>query len=94
MKEDMETKDRKLIKILKAVASENRFIILRCLRKDKELSVGDLAEITNSPFRSVSNDLAVLRNAGLVQSRNSYSKRLYSINISNFPKELFQYFLE
>lgn len=86
--------DRESIKILKAVANENRFMILKCLRKDKELSVGDLAEITKSPFRSVSRDLSVLRKANLVQTRNHYSTRLYSINIPNFPKELFQYFLE
>lgn len=86
--------DKELIKILKAVANENRFTILKCLQKDKELSVGDLAEIMDLPFRSVSRDLSVLRNVGLVQSRNSYSNRIYSINIPNFPKELFQYFLE
>lgn len=82
------------IKILKAVANENRFLILKCLRENKELSVGDLAEMTKSPFRSVSGDLSVLRSAGLVQCRNHFSNRLYSINILNFPKELFQYFLE
>lgn len=86
-------KDKELIKILKAVANENRFMILKCLLKDKELSVGDLAEAINSPFRTVSKDLAILRNVGLVQSKNHYSARLYSINTSNFPKE-FLHFLE
>jgi len=38
--------NEKLIKILKAVASENRLMILRSLRREKELSVGDLAEST------------------------------------------------
>ncbi len=85
--------DRELLKILKAVANENRFEILKCLRNDKELSVGDLAEITNLPFRSVSSDLAVLRSTGLVQFKNHYSTRLYSINIPNFPKD-FLNFLE
>lgn len=83
--------DKELMKILKAVASENRFAILKYLHKDKELSVGDLAEVVSSPFRSVSRDLAVLRNAGLVQSRNSYSTRLYSIDASNFPEELLNF---
>jgi len=86
--------DKVAIKILKAVANENRFVILKCLQKDKELSVGDLAEIMNMPFRSVSRDLSVLRSVGLVQSRNSFSNRIYSINTSSFPKRLFQYFLE
>jgi hypothetical protein len=52
------------------------------------MSVGDLAEITNHAFRSVSGDLAILRKANLVQSRNHLSNRLYSINSVNFPKEL------
>ena len=82
------------VKILRAVANENRFAILKHLSKDKELSVGDLAELTNLPFRSVSGDFSVLRSAGLVQSKNHYSERLYSINILAFPKWLFQFFLE
>ena len=89
--------DKELIKILKAVANENRFAILKYLRKDKELSVGDLAEITDLPFRSVSKDLAVLRSAGLVKCKNHYSTRLYSIDISNYStslSKLFHYFLE
>lgn len=83
-----------MIKILKAVANENRFMILKYLRENKEMSVGDLAEMTNLPFRSVSNDLAVLRGVNLVQSRNRYSARLYSINTSDFPQNLCQLFLE
>ena len=83
--------DKELMKILKAIANENRFVILKYLRKDKELSVGDLAEATNSPFRSVSRDLSVLRSAGLIQTRNHYLSRLYSINSSNFPKEIFKF---
>lgn len=87
-----EMKDEELLKILKAVANENRFAILKCLRKNKELTVGDLAEMTNLPFRSVSRDLFVLRKADLVQSRNHYSERLYSINTQDFPKELLKLF--
>ena len=84
-------KDEELMKILKAVANENRFEILKCLLKDKELSVGDLAELINSPFRSVSGDLSILRRAGLVKSRNRYVKHLYSINITHFPKQLLNF---
>lgn len=80
--------DEEKLKILKAVANENRFLILKYLRKNKEMSVGDLAETTNSAFRSVSRDLHFLRKANLVQFRNYFLTRLYSINIENFPKEL------
>jgi predicted transcriptional regulator len=80
--------NKELAKILKAVSSENRIFILKCLHKNKELSVGDLAEATNLAFRSVSKDLAILRNTDLVQHRNFNLTRRYSINFSKFPKEL------
>lgn len=83
--------DKEVVKILKAVANENRFTILKCLQKEKELSVGDLAEMTKSPFRSVSRDLYVLRKVNLVQFRNHYSERLYSIDIKNFPKQFLDF---
>ena len=83
-----------LMKILKAVASEKRFGILKYLHKNKELSVGDLAEMMNTPFRSVSKDLGILRRADLVQFRNFNLNRYYSINTNKFPKELFHFLVE
>jgi len=86
--------EKELIKILKAVGSKNRFAILKYLYKNKELSVGDLAEITDEPFRSVSKDLGILRRAELVQFRNFNLNRRYSINIIKFPKDLFHFLVE
>lgn len=86
--------EKNVMEILKAVASDNRFLILKFLYKNKELSVGDLAETTNSPFRSVSKDLGILRRAELVQFRNYSLNRYYSINISKFPKELLHFLVE
>jgi DNA-binding transcriptional ArsR family regulator len=86
--------EKNLIKILKAVASKSRFSILRCLYKSKELPVGDLAEMINLPFRSVSKDLGILRRAELVQFRNFNLNKYYSINITKFPKELFHFLVE
>lgn len=83
-----------MVKILKAVANKNRFFILKCLYRNKELSVGDLAEMIDSPFRSVSKDLGILRRAELVQFRNFNLNRYYSINITKFPKELFHFLVE
>ncbi len=76
------------MKILKAVANENRFFILRHLHKNKEMSVGDLAEAANTAFRSISRDLHFLRKANLVKYRNHFSERLYSLNLKSFSKEL------
>ena len=86
--------EKSLMKVLKAIASRNRFFILKYLYKSKELSVGDLAEMTNLPFRSVSKDLAILRRAELVQFRNFNLNRYYSINTAKFPKELFHFLVE
>jgi DNA-binding transcriptional ArsR family regulator len=80
-----------LLKTLKAVANENRFMLLKCLLKSKEMSVGDLAETTDLPFRSVSRDLFILRKANLVSTRNHFSERLYSINFQNFPEDLLKF---
>ncbi len=86
--------EKSLIKILKAVASEKRFLILKCLYKSKELSVGDLAEMIDSPFRSVSKDLGILKRAGLVKFRNYILNKLYSINNTKFPEDLFHFLVE
>ena len=83
--------DKEAIKILKAVANNNRFAILKSLQKSEEMSVGDLAEMINLPFRSVSRDLFVLRKANLVLTKNHYSTRLYSINFQDFPKALLSF---
>ena len=80
--------EKNLMKVFRAIGNEKRFLILRCLHKNKELSVGNLSEMINSPFRSVSKDLAILRSAELVQFRNFNLTKRYSINFSKFPKEL------
>lgn len=80
--------DKDVLKILKALANENRFLILKLLYKNKEMYVGDLAEAMNSAFRSVSGDLAILRKASLVQWRKKFIKKYYSIDTANFSKEL------
>ncbi len=85
-------KDEDLIRILKVLANKNRFAILKCLHKHKELSVGDLAEITDRPFRSVSRNLFVLRKAKLVHSRDFYAQHIYSINFPDFPKGILKIF--
>lgn len=80
--------EKNLMKIFRAIGNEKRFLILKCLYKSRELSVGDLAEATNLAFRSVSKDLAILRNVDLVQYKNFNLTRRYSIDNKNFPKEL------
>lgn len=85
----MQDKDK--LEILKAVANENRFLILKYLRENKEMSVGDLAEKINSPIRSISKDLGILRKFNLVQFRKKFVRKYYSIDTINFPKELLNF---
>jgi DNA-binding transcriptional ArsR family regulator len=83
--------DDNKLKILKAVASDNRFLILKLLHKNKEMSVGDLAEKINTPIRSMSKNLRVLRQASLVQFRKKFVRKYYFIDLANFPKELLNF---
>lgn len=83
---------RELIKILKAIANERRFIILKILFKNKEMSVGNLSEAIDLSFRSVSKHLSVLAGAGLVEYRQHSLNRFYSINKLGFPRELAKLF--
>lgn len=54
--------------ILKAMASDTRLKIM-CALSEGEMPVGQLAELTNQSHSAVSQHLAKLRAAGLVESR-------------------------
>ncbi|MEK7562396.1 MAG: metalloregulator ArsR/SmtB family transcription factor [Patescibacteria group bacterium] len=86
----MENKD--LVKIFKAIANERRFLILKILYKNKEVSVGNISEMIDLSFRSVSKHLGILANAGLVECRQSSLNRYYSVNKSKFPKQFLAFF--
>lgn len=61
-------KARKASDFLKALAHENRLLIL-CLLSEKERSVGDLEELLSLSQPAVSQQLARLRLDGLVETR-------------------------
>ena len=71
--------NRELIKIFIAMGNERRFFILKHLLNKKELSVGQIAELINLSFKSVSSHLAVLYGAELIDVRQSGLNRFYSI---------------
>lgn len=62
-----------------ALADPNRRAILAFLR-DGERTAGALVEATRQPQPTVSKQLKVLREAGLVRSRIDGPRRLYSID--------------
>jgi DNA-binding transcriptional ArsR family regulator len=83
-------KQKELIKIFKAIANERRFLILKHIYNNKELSVGKISELINLSFKSSSRHLSVLIGADLVKVRQLNVNRFYSINESGFPSQIFQ----
>ncbi len=74
--------NKNLVKIFKAMGNERRFLILKYLLRKKELTVGQISELIELSFKSVSRHLAVLLNANLVEVRQVNINRFYSINSS------------
>ena len=84
--------NKNIVKILKAMGNERRFLILQNLFKTKELSVGQISELIELSFKSTSGHLTVLTNADLVESRQVSLNKFYSIKHSNFPKKCIPFF--
>lgn len=64
--------------LLKAMANEQRLLVL-CQLVDKELSVGELLAGIKLSQSALSQHLAILREAGLVESRKSGQIVFYSL---------------
>ena len=58
---------KELEKVLKALANERRLKILKILKKNSELSVGEVAEEIGLSFRSTSRHLNLLYRAGILE---------------------------
>ncbi|HPE48367.1 MAG TPA: metalloregulator ArsR/SmtB family transcription factor [Hyphomonas sp.] len=63
--------------VLKAMASDTRLKIMCALSEGGELPVGELAELTGQSHSAVSQHLAKLRAAGLVESRRDAQTIFY-----------------
>lgn len=69
----------KATKLMKALSSENRLMIL-CLLSDGEKSVGQLATATGLRSASVSQQLALLRKDAFVTYRRDAQTLYYSLD--------------
>jgi DNA-binding transcriptional ArsR family regulator len=65
-------------RVCKAIADPKRLIIINALR-DRELSVGDLAEALDISQSNVSQHLAILRERGVVSTRREGTSVFYSL---------------
>lgn len=83
-------KNKELVKVFKAMGNERRFLILKHLLEKKELSVGQIAELINLSFKSVSRHLTVLASANLVECRQANLNRFYFIN-PDLPKQFLNF---
>ena len=72
-------------KIFKALADKNRRIIITLL-KNKELSVNELLKYFDITQATLSNHLAILRKAELVNFKVAGKKRIYVLNENNFGR--------
>lgn len=63
---------------LKLLANPNRLAILCCLL-ERECNVGELCQIIGMPQAGTSNQLAILRQAGIIVSETRHRERVYRI---------------
>ena len=76
----MAVDDKKLERVLKALANRRRLAILRHLKRRKESSVGAIAESIRLSFKSTSRHLTVLSAADLVEREQRSLEVFYRIS--------------
>ncbi|MDH5568807.1 MAG: metalloregulator ArsR/SmtB family transcription factor [Nitrosopumilus sp.] len=74
------------ISLLKCICDETRFDILELLQKNKELCVNDFVEKLKKDQPLVSHHLKTLKKCGIVKSRDSGKKAMYSISNSQLSR--------
>jgi ArsR family transcriptional regulator, arsenate/arsenite/antimonite-responsive transcriptional repressor len=78
--------ERSLIQIFKLLADETRLKILLSLAREGELHVSALCERLGQSQPAVSHHLALLRAAGLLESRRDGKHNFYALQDSRFRK--------
>ncbi|OGI63740.1 hypothetical protein A2914_01015 [Candidatus Nomurabacteria bacterium RIFCSPLOWO2_01_FULL_41_21] len=73
----MQEKD--LEKIFKAFANRRRLAILKFLKKNKEQSVGEVADAIKLSFKSTSKHLLILSNAEIIEADQVSLVKFYSL---------------
>ena len=78
--------ERSLIQIFKLLADETRLKILLSLAREGELHVSALCERLGQSQPAVSHHLALLRAAGLLESRRDGKHNFYALQDARFRK--------
>lgn len=82
---------KELEKILKALANKRRLAILKYLKKNKEASVGEIADEINLSFRSTSKHLGILTACDVVERDQRSSSVFY--RLATIQKSVTRYIL-
>ncbi|QEY25311.1 ArsR/SmtB family transcription factor [Neisseria zalophi] len=94
--QDMFAKYDEATAFLKLMANTNRLAVL-CSLQDRKYNVTELANMTGLPQAAMSSQLALLREAGLVDCEIRHRERLYYIadeRVGQTIKLLYSFFCE
>lgn len=78
--------------VFKALSDENRRKIIRLLRKNSEMTAGEISGHFGISKPAISEHLKILKNAGLVFSEKKGQYIEYTLNTSIF-EEILEFFL-
>ena len=78
-------KEKELERSLKAVANKRRLAIIRLIRREKEASVGDIADKIKLSFNATSKHLGVLFSADILDKEQRSLQMFYRI-ADNLPE--------
>lgn len=65
--------------VFRALANENRILIIDMLSGDRRINVSDIARELKISFKATSNHLAILKNLGILQSHDVAGHVFYSL---------------
>ncbi|MEK7558414.1 MAG: metalloregulator ArsR/SmtB family transcription factor [Patescibacteria group bacterium] len=87
-------KEKEMERVLKALANRRRLAIIKFIKKEKEASVGDVAEEIKLSFKSTSKHLALLAAADILEKEQRSSQMFYRLmgNSSETIRSLSQFF--
>ncbi len=74
-----------LERVLKALANKRRLAIVKYLRRTKQATVGDIAEILKLSFKATSKHLGVLFNAEIVDKEQRSLNMYYRLSYRQHP---------
>jgi len=73
---------KELERVLKALANRRRLAIIKYLRRNKEATVGEIAEAINLSFKATSKHLGLLASADIVEKEQRSLQMWYRLSAS------------